>query len=208
MNVRQRRGLGAAGLAFIVLFIVSGSIVPTKNAHTPADQLAAFYVHHQGGLKLEAHLTGLAVFVGIGFYWYLRELLAATPTSRRLSTLGFAGALMFAVSGSLSAGLERTLGDVATHASPDTIQTLHVLSTEAAEVLAGGGVALFLVATGVAVARGRTLPTWIGWLGVVGGVGALVEPDISGLFAGVWTLIISVVLLVVRVAPDPVSPTT
>lgn len=198
MNTTMRRRLGAAGIAFCALFVLSGSLVTQKSAHDSGTQLAAFYRHHQGGLMVEADLVGLAVFIGLGFYWFLRELVAPAAESRQLVNLGFAGVLMFAAGGAVSAGINAALSDVATHASPQTLQTLNILQNDVTDAMGAGGVALFLVTTGIVVTRGGPLPRWLGWIAFPLALVALVIPEISGLAAAVWTLLVSVTLLVTR----------
>ncbi len=149
-----------------------------------------------GGSRVNAYLIGFAVFIGIFFFWYLRDLVATVETNRRLATVGFAGALIFAVSGGLDASVFWASQDAVGHVDPATMQTLNVLQLDGATFLAGPGIAVFLIATGIALIRSGVLAKWLGWVGVALGVVALALPAAFGpLPAGLWILVASIVIL-------------
>jgi amino acid permease len=208
MRSQLRRNIGLGGLLFIVLFVISSVIAPEPSSRASASSAAAKYAAHTGALAVNAYVIVVAVAVGLAFFWYLRELLAETPSVRRLATIGYGGVIIFAVSGGLTAGIEFSLSDVSNHVSPTTIQTLNVLNTDVSGVLGAGGVAAFLLATGIAVTRSAPLPNWLGWIAVVLGVAVLALPFASGPGAGIWVLIASIVLLVTREPAASAAPTT
>lgn len=208
MRSQLRRNLGLGGLLFVVLFVVSSVITPSPSSRASAGSVAAKYAAHTGALAVDTYLTVIAIVVGLAYFWYLRELLAETPSTRRLATIGYGGVIVFAVSGGLAAGVDFALSDVSNHVSPTTIQALNVFNTDVGGVLGAGGVAAFLLATGIAVTRSGPLPSWLGWVGVVLGVAVLALPFASGPGAGIWVLIASIVLLVTRepaVSPTPAA---
>lgn len=63
------------------------------------------------------------------FYWQLRELLAGGAGARSLATMAFGGALLFAASGTMSAGIDWAMQDQAHHASGATEQTLSAMAS-------------------------------------------------------------------------------
>lgn len=198
MDARQRRRIGGTGLLFAVLFAISIFLVPSQDAHWSAGQAVAFTTAHKTGLLVSCYVIVVAVAVGLAFYRQLRDLLAADPTSRTLAGIGFAGVVLFATSGGLSAAVNFTMADVAMHASGDTVQTLNVLGSDVGAVLSAGGVASFLLTTAIVAVRTAVLGRWIGWVAAVGGVAALALPFMSGLFIASWTLLASIVLLASR----------
>jgi hypothetical protein len=46
-------------------------------------------------VRAEAYLLELAVFVGVFFFWYVRDLVTTVEANRRLATIGFAGVVIF-----------------------------------------------------------------------------------------------------------------
>jgi hypothetical protein len=205
MQSHLRRNLGLGGLLFVALFAVTSFLVPEPSSRGSATAVAAKYAGHKTGLAIDAYLIGIAVVVGLAFFWYLRELLAETPSVRRLATIGYAGVILFAASGGLAAGVDLAISDVSGHVSNLTIQTLNVFSNDVGSVLGAGGLAAFLLATGLAVTRSTALPSWLGWVGVVLGVAVLAVPLASGIGGAVWTLIASIVLLATK-APANLAP--
>lgn len=203
-TTRAQRWLGVAGLAFVALVAVA--VVTSSNLSTDstAAQVVASVHKHKTGLQLSAFDLGLAVFEGLFFFWYLREYLCDVASNRRLATLAFAGVILFAVSGALQAGMRLSIADAVDHVDPAVLQALNVLQNDLNMVIGGAGVAVFLVASGIAVIRNGPLPTWLGWAGVVLGVA-------GGLFgapaAALWIVIASIVILVRagRPAPTPAS---
>jgi len=138
---------------------------------------------------------------GLFFFWYLREYLCDVASNRRLATLAFAGVILFAVSGALQAGLRLSMADAVDHVDPGVLQALNVLQNDLHTVMGGAGVAVFLVATGIAVIRNGPLPTWLGWAGVVLGVAGAV---LGAPAAALWIVISSIVILVRAGRPEPV----
>jgi hypothetical protein len=198
MDVHLKRWVGVGGLLFVILVVVSGAVVGPMppNSHASAAKIVAFYSKHRSGVKAEAYLLELAVFVGLFFFWYLRDLVAAVEANRRLAAIGFAGVVIFAVSGALAASSYWALADAVNHVAPTTMQTLGVLQNDGSTFVTGAGQAVFLVATGIALIRTGVLARWLGWVGVVLGIVALAIPFVGPLPAGVWVLIASIVILV------------
>jgi hypothetical protein len=192
-DTRARQWLGLAGLIFVVLVVIAVVTGNNVSAHSTAAQVVASVHQHKTGLQFSAFDTGLAVFEGLFFLWYLREYLCEVAANRRLATLAFAGAIIFAASGALGAGIKLSMADAVDHVDPVVLQTLNVLQNDLNTFMAGVGTAIFLVANGIAVIRNGPLPTWVGWVGVVLGVlGALLGAPAAAL----WILIASIVILV------------
>jgi hypothetical protein len=145
-----------------------------------------------------AYVIEVAVFVGVIFYWHLREWLSTVVANRRLATAGFAGVVLFAVTGGINAGVSWSLADAVDHVSPDTMQTFNVMQNDLTPFLAGAGAAIFLACTGYIVVRNGLLPKWLGWVGLVLALVSLVIPFVGILGAALWTLITSIVLLVTK----------
>lgn len=202
MDAHLRRRLGGIGLLFIALFALTSFVMPGTNSRWSPAKATQFYAAHQGTLRIEAYGTVIAIVVGLAFFWYLRELLATSESARSLATIGFGGIILFAASGGLNAGVEFALADVANHASGSTIQTLNVFNTDVGSMVGAGGVAAFLLTTGIVVVRTGVLAKWLGWVGIVLGVASLALPFAGGAGAALWTLIASIVLIAGR---EPVT---
>lgn len=200
MRPDLRRNLGLGGLLFIALFLVSTFSFSSPSSDASPATVAKKYAAHTGLVGVDAWVVVLAVAVGIAFFWYLRDLLADTPGVQRLATVGFAGALIFAAAGGVSAGLYFALSDVGNnHATSQvTLQTLNLFENDVQSVMAAGGVVVFLIATGIAVTRSPALPNWLGWLAVVLGVASIALPFASEPGAAIWVLISSIVLVATR----------
>jgi hypothetical protein len=202
MSRRDRQRIALGGLLFVVLFVVSSFVVPsTPGSHATAAKVIAFYHKHKTVVAVNAWIIEVAVFVGVFFFWYLREYLSTVPANRRLAALGFAGVILFATDGGLSAGINFTLADSANHLSGTTMQTLNVIQNDLTIFLSGVGAAIFLAATGLVVIRSGVLPRWLGWIGVVFAVAALALPFLGILGVALWTLITCIVLLVAKRGP-------
>jgi hypothetical protein len=78
------------------------------------------------------------------FFALLREYLRSSRAARPFGTIALPGAVVFAVSGCIQAGLAFSLADVPTKLTPGAAQALNVLSSDL-----GTGLIIGLVATGV-----------------------------------------------------------
>lgn len=208
MNVKPR-WLGIAGIVFVVLVAVSIFVVPTTpSTHASVAKVVSYYHKHKTGMQVSAYLTELAVFVGFAFFWFFREhLIQVNPASKRWATLGFAGAVVFAVSGAVGSGLAWSLADGVNHIDPSSMQTLHVLNMDLTGFVGAPGVAVFLAATGVAVVTQRVLPVWLGWAAIVLAIVALVIGFFGLLGIGLWILVVSIMLLLRREPAPAPTPT-
>lgn len=196
----MQRQVGIGGLVFIILVLASIFALPNvPQSDASSAKVVAFYHAHKNASHVSVYLILLAVFVGVFFFWYLRDFLAVSPMTRRLATIGFAGALIFAVSGAASAGALFAITQVIGHADPATIQTFNVIQGEFSSGLGEVGVAVFLIANNIAIIRGDGhLPVWLGWVGIVLGVASIVLIDPGIIAMGLW-LLISCITMLIRV---------
>ncbi len=197
MTSRMKLWLGISGLVFVALVVVSIFLVPNSpGTNATAAKVIAYYHNYKTKLQVTSYLTEVAIFVGLFFFWYLRDFVA-TAAGKALATIGFAGAVVFAVSGALSAGLTWAATDAVGHMTGSVMQGLNVLENDLVLTLTGAGTAVFLFATGLGIVRARmALPVWLGWLAVVAGVAALVVPWIGIIEIGVWIVLASIAILV------------
>jgi hypothetical protein len=204
MTSRMQRLVALGGLAFVVLVLASVFAIPEPpQSDASSAKTVTFYHAHKAAAYVSVYLVLVAIFVALFFFWYLRDFLAVTPAAKRLATIGFAGALLFAASGAASAGALYAIAQAIDHADPATIQTLNIVAGSFSSGLGAAGVAVFLIATNVAVIRGNgRLPVWLGWVGIVLGVASIVLIDPGIIAMGLWLLITCITMLVRVQAPS------
>ena len=186
------------GIAMVVLFLGAG--VLTGNEPKPSASGAtviAFYGAHKGRLEVGGYLLGLAVVTGMFFYGYLREHIRVQEGSPRLAAISFGGVVIFALSGLVGAGTSLALAEAPGTLAPAAAQALNLMQNFLVAYAFNVGAAVLLIASGLAIVRGHSLPRWVGWLALVLALLAFVPLPNAGVPAvGVWTLVVGIVLLV------------
>jgi hypothetical protein len=197
MDTTMRRWIATGGLAFVALLVLATVVFVPPGTHDAAASVASAYADHKNAVAFVAYLVAAAILVGVFYFWYLRDLICAVDSTRRLATIGFAGALLFLAAGGLYAGIYWASYDLVGYAPASTLQLLNTLQEDTTWFLFDPGAAVFLLATGAALVRSGVLAKWLGWLGVVGAVASIGLPVVVGpIAAGVWILVASIVMLV------------
>jgi hypothetical protein len=120
----------------------------------------------------------------------------AAGSNRAVATVGFAGAAVFGVAGALAAGVLWASADGVGHYDAASQQVLNSLQLDGTAFLIGAGAGTMVIAWGICAISGSVLPTWVGWLGIVLGIATVVLPfGLGPLFAAVWLLVVSIILL-------------
>lgn len=186
------------GVAFVVLFIAAFTIGgETPDVGDSAEQVRDFWLNNDTETIWASALllwgSVLAIWFGASLQTALRR---AEGEPGRLSGLVFAGWIVFAVGAMAFAGFGFTVGDAADESavSDDVIQTLSILNSDFFTILSGG-LAVAMLATGAAVLRHGGLPRWLGYLALLLGITAVTPIGFfSFLLAGIWVLVVSVLL--------------
>jgi len=189
--------LGVVFVAILVANIATGNSKP-GSSDTGA-QVIAYYSAHDTAQSVSAFLLVLAVVVGMCWFGGLRGYLRRTAAEEPLAAIGFGGAVIFAVGGCMGVTLKVALSDVPSQLTPAAAQALNVLQNDANAVLLPAGIAVLTLGYGLAMLRGGLMPAWLGWLSIVIAVIAVISAigplsPVALLVAGVWVLIVSVVL--------------
>jgi hypothetical protein len=196
MEKRWVRLAPLLGVAFVVLLVVDfviGGSEPGPSAS--AAKVVSWYGAHRGSVRVSDYLMVVVLVLGLFFYGYLRERLAEDASG--LAMTAFGGAVLFAVSGAVSSGAQLALADSPGSLSPATAHALNLVDSYVAGIAVAAGAAVLLLAAGLAILRGVQLPAWTGWLALAFGVVTLLPSrgDLGPISAGIWTLIVSIVLL-------------
>lgn len=184
------------GAASVVLTIVGFVILgDTPDVDESPQKLAEFWKDNDGAAMGAGVLTAWAAVLFLIFAGALRNALrVANPETEGLATAGLAGAIVFTVGLALFGAISFTLGDAPEKYGPDTIQVLNAMNEDFFFPGAVGG-GVFLISTGLAIAKSGLLPAALGWIGLVIGVIALTPLGFFGFMAlGIWTLVVSVML--------------
>ena len=196
MRTSWSRLAPVTGLFFVALLVAAAALSGSEPGSTATPgHVIAFYHVHRSGIEVSAYLNGLAVFVGLIFFATLRDRLSCTPQANRFAATGFAGAVVFAVGGTLAAGTALALAAEPTSLTPAAAQALNILGNDLATFALASGAAVLMLGTGFAIRIGRQLPPWLGWAALVFVVVSLLPiPNLAVLPVGLWTLVASIVL--------------
>jgi hypothetical protein len=188
-------------LLFIAAFVISGE---TPGTDDPVGEVRDYWVDN------DAENIWSAAFVLWGSVlaiWFAASLRTALRRSEgepgRLSGLVFAGWIVFAVGALAFAGFGFAAADVADEADvgDEVIQTLSILNSDFFPIVTGG-LAVAMLASGIAVLRHGGIPRWLGYFALLIGITAVTPIGFfSFLAAGIWVLIVSLLLYQSEGAP-------
>jgi hypothetical protein len=199
MNRSKEWLVPLTGVVFFVLavvgFVVSGE--PPDPSDDSAQKIVEFYVDNKDSVMVGAVVVTIASTFLIFFFGYLRKVLrAAEGESGMLSLVAFAGAVIFALGVAIDSTLSFALAETADDIDPTAVQALSALWSNDFLPFALG-VQVFLLATGLSVVLHGALPKWLGWVAILLAVIAVTPIGfVAFLGAGVWLLIVSVLLSV------------
>lgn len=185
------------GAAFVVLLIV-GFVLggePPDVTEDSAREIVDFYADNKDAKMVGAALAAIAGTLFVFFGGYLRQvLLEAEGPGGILSSVAFAGMIIFAAGIAIDSTITFGLAETADDIDPAAVQALGALYNYDFVVFAMG-LQIFLLATGLSVLRHGALPKWIGGIAIVLAVIAVTP---LGFFAflgsGLLILLISVML--------------
>ena len=199
MNTSKTRWLPLTGIAFIILMIV-GFIVGGEppDASSPPEEISQFYIDNDKRLTAAVVILVAATIALVYFASYLRTVLdRGEGENGLLSRVAFIGAVVFAVGGAIDGTILVAISEAVDELDPTQVQTLQALwDNDYVPLMLG--IILFTLSSGLSIVLHKSLPAWLGWTAIVIGVAGLVPVGGWVAFpgAGVWILIVSVVLLI------------
>lgn len=184
------------GVVFVALLVATNVLLGSApESSDSAAKVIAFYQAHRTKIETSSYLTVLSLFFGLFFYACLRDYLGRGTAGKRLAATAFGGAVLFAAGGGLAAGLQFALADVPSKLSPAAAQALNLLENDLSVFVLTAGVAVLMMASGIAILRTRLLPLWLGWTAIVIAVVGLTPAGFFAfLAAGLWTLVASILI--------------
>ncbi|HTU72133.1 MAG TPA: hypothetical protein VMG38_01310 [Trebonia sp.] len=195
---RRFRYLPLTGLLFIVLVAIGGPVLEGSTPGTSASGAAviSFYTAHQAQERAGAVVLALGFAVFLVFAGSLRAFWRQVADLEVLSALMLAGSSVVVAGQTITAGLNYTLASDGSRLAPSAAQLANVLDNDLV-LTAPAGVLVFAFAAGTGILRSKGhLPSWLGWLVYLGGIGVLIP---GGDFVGfilimIWCAIVSVLV--------------
>lgn len=197
---RWERLAPLTGIVFVAIvvavFAIGGS---TPEEHDSAAKVQAYYAAHHDKHTALAFVMAIGVAFLVFFASTLRHDLRRLGGTGQLSDAAFGGGVLAAAGFAILATVHVALANAGESVTTlGTTQTLNVLDNNDF-IPAAAGLAVLVFAAGAAAVRHGGLPKWLGWLGIVIGVVAFTPAGfIAFLAAGIWILIVSVLLTQAR----------
>jgi hypothetical protein len=194
------------GVAFFVLaivaFVTGGE--PPDPTDDSAREIVEFYRDNETAQFVNALLAAIAGTLLVFFAGYLRRVLRdAEGQGGFLSAVSFAGALIIALGLAIDSTITIALVETADDVDPSAVQALSALWSNDFIPFAMGS-QIFLLATGISLARHGALPKWLGWIAILLAVIAVTPIGfVAFIGAGLLVATMSVLLALRARAPQP-----
>jgi Domain of unknown function (DUF4386) len=207
-NRRIERLAPLTGVLYAVLFVIAMGMqgsAPKEDA--PGAQVITFYKNHHGAVSVSCFMLIAAAIAFVFFAGALRDALRReSDDADWLPTVALGGGVAYAIALSLFAVGQGALLKGADLGNVEMARTLNVINS-ANFFPAMLGVAVVLLAGGVAALRSNALPRWLAWVAAVVGAVAVLGPlGFAAFFLmPVWSLVVGVILNR-RAATRSVSP--
>ena len=186
----QRYGpLGAIlGIILVLVsFVVHGTAASTEES---AQEIADLYVQNQDRVFMGSWLGVLGALSMLVFGMCMSQ--RVRDTGQQLLGMLVAGATLIAVAGmTVDSTLRAALSIQADNMSPEAMKTMHAI-WDAFFWPMHAGMATLVLALGLAALSSGLLPKWLGWIGVVAFVVAMIPAPT--MFAGI---ILSLLFMVI-----------
>ena len=174
MTAHSTRLASLTGLVFsgllAAVFVVGGS---SPDADWSAQRVVSWYTTHHDSQNASVYLLGYGALFALLFAAALRSYLRRRSNADGLIALGFGGGIVFVLALAIAAGVTAAAVDVPGKIDPAAEQALSVLANDVFYVSLLVGLAGFAFGNGIAIAHSGVLPKWLGWLGIVVGIGAV-----------------------------------
>lgn len=195
-----RRWLALCGVVAPILVVLAFTAVggDTPDDKASAAKVLSFYRDNKGASMAAALLVAIAAVLFVLYAPRLRDALQGDePGNRMLALAAFAGLVVLASGLLLMAVVHFSLVQAADRKFAAAAQTLNVLDSNDFFAVVGG-MAIVLLAAGIATVRHPVLPRWLGWVAIVGGVLCLAGPlgFVGVLLGTLWILVTAIMLLV------------
>jgi hypothetical protein len=180
------------GVVFVVLTAVSFAVTGSRlSVHASGAKVLSYYKAHHSNQMGSSFLAALGVvffvFFAASLWAYLRRFEAA----RALAAAGLSGAAILAIGMASFASLNWSLADTYKSLDPSAAQAIHVLGDDFFWPFSVG-LAIFAISYGLAIARSRALPVWLGWIAFIIGIVAVTPIGfIAFLVLMAWSLVVS-----------------
>jgi hypothetical protein len=198
--VTLRRWLALCGVVAPVLIVVAFTAVggSTPNDKASAAKVVSYYRDHKTASMIAALMVAIGAVLLVLFAARLRELLRGDGLRGDVLPIAAFGGFVVLASGLfVLSAVHFALVQAADHRFATPAQTLNVLDNNDFFVLVGG-MALIMLAAGIATVRQPVLPRWLGWAAIVIGILSLAGPvGFAGvLLAVIWIFVVAILLLV------------
>jgi hypothetical protein len=203
---RWARWAAGAGLLFVILLVVGFFITSTPSSSASAANISHYYLHHNRQVKVSGLLTYLAVFTGGWFFVYLWRHFRSFAGMSVPAAVSLVGAVIFAVSGALSAGINFSFTDHTKSLNDGALLALNALENDLTYPMTIVGLALFYSAAAIIIVKARAFPRWLGWVSAVMALASLVPPVAFFAFLATPLWVLAVCVLLWRMPPSPVEP--
>lgn len=189
------------GVAFFALFLASfalGSGGDTASTHSAV----SYYVAHQSQIRVSLSLMMIGVVALLFFAPFLCNVLRGTGDGNQpLAGAVLAGGAMWGAGLLILAVTQDAFLHAAVNGQAGAATALNVLDSNDFYPMIGG-MAITLLAAGIATVRGAALPAWLGWIAILIGLLALAGPlGMIAFFAAPFWILIAAVVLTARGVP-------
>jgi hypothetical protein len=195
-----RRWLALCGVVAPVLIVVAFTAVggDTPDDKASAAKVVSFYRDHKDASMIAALMIAIGAVLLVLFAARLREVLRGDGLGADVLPIAAFGGFVVLASGLLLlAAVHFALVQAADHRFATPAQTLNVLDNNDFFVLVGG-MALIMLAAGIATVRQPVLPRWLGWAAIVIAIVSVAGPAgfIGVILAVIWIFVVAILILV------------
>lgn len=171
MNARARRLAPFAGYLMVAcLVVVITATGSTPDAKDSGAKVIAFFTHHKTSTHVSDFLLAYAALAAVVYFTAVAGFLRSRG-SQLLASTTIGGAILAAAGLCLAAGLDEALVDQPGRLSTTSAQALNLLNNDMFGILLFAGFALATTSAGVAMLRTKALPTALGVVTTIVGVG-------------------------------------
>lgn len=192
---------GVSGIVFGPLLAGSALMTAGMPQADNADKVQAWVVKHTGLFDGAALVSVAGVIIGLCFLTWLYSRLAGRETGW-MGSLYLVGVVVFAMAGTVIAGINATIGSDAKHLTTGSLQLMASLDMNFNYGMTCIGLAVMYLAAGHLIRRSTLLPGWLAWVSWLFAV--LAASYFLGFVAllgtVLWSLVIAILLMTRRPA--------